>query len=101
MDPLIHANLYLTGPRQFDPAVITERTGLTMDWGISLGDVRTTASGSAGPLAKYSMWVHSSGEFERTFALEGVLNRFLDRIEAVAANSPPSAASSNSRPTSR
>lgn len=85
MDPLVHANLYLTTSRHLDPTLITERTGLSMDDGATVGDVRTMANGSLGPPWKVSMWVHSSGESERTFDLQGVLDRFLDAIEPVAA----------------
>lgn len=80
----MHANLYLTSAKHFDPALITERTGLAMDRGITRGEVRTLANGFVRPPATVSKWVHSSGEFERTFDLQGLLNRFLDRIEPVA-----------------
>ena len=80
----MRASLYLTSTRHLDPVEITERTGLTMDHGIALGDVRTMANGSASPPSKVSMWSHNSGEFERTFDLQGILDRFLDGIEPVA-----------------
>ena len=80
MDPLLHANLYLTTTQHVDPRVVTERTGLAMDSGFSLGDVRRSRPAPS----KVSMWVHGSGEFERTVDLQGLINRFLDPIEAVA-----------------
>lgn len=83
MDPLIHANLYLIGSQHFDPTLVSERTGLPMAWGFSLGDVRTKQDGSPGPPAKFSLWCHSSGEFERTFGMQDLLNRFLDELEPV------------------
>ena len=79
----MHANL-LTTAKHLDPALITERTGLAMDRGVAPGEVRTMANGFVRPPVTVSMWVRSSGDFERTFDLQGHLNRFLDRIEPVA-----------------
>lgn len=84
VDPLVHANLHLATERHLDPAIISERLGLRMDHGIALGDVHILENGTERPPSKVTAWVHGSGEFERTFDVQGLLNRFLDTIEPVA-----------------
>lgn len=65
MEPMIRATLYLTTKRHFEPAVVTERTGLAMDRGWSLGEVHILANGFTRPPATASCWTWRPDDFER------------------------------------